>query len=142
LGKRTAQNFVSAGRLTFRTGQATIPPDALPPPPLKNESENWLRAERRLKERENNRHCGAGKMIDRPWLEYAKLHFDKGDTYDLECTVGDAKEVAAEIERLQKRIAEERTACMRIALSFERDYGREVGRMARRIAEVIQRRGD
>lgn len=36
--------------------------------------------------------------------------------------------------------ADEREMCARIAESFSYDYGAEVGKMAKRIAEVIRRR--
>ncbi len=42
-------------------------------------------------------------------------------------------------EAIKKAVASERARCIRIALSFERNYGSEVGQMARRIAEVISR---
>lgn len=45
---------------------------------------------------------------------------------DVDCKIDDA--VAAERER-----------CARIAESFFKDYGYDVGKMARRIAEVIRR---
>jgi hypothetical protein len=40
----------------------------------------------------------------------------------------------------RRSVEREREACARIAESFTTDYGAEVGKMAKRIAEVIRRR--